>query len=395
VVVKTKSNPDYERLVVPVEFKLLSGPSDDDGGMVEGYASVFGGRHESGDRVMPGAFKKTINERVKKGMVPYLDSHQWDVAHTIGSVVDGSEDSKGFSFKAKLSKAPSAQDARMKLLEGHIKRNSIGFQSVRESYTPYDQDTGEPIEGDSKRGGKRVAMGRDLHEIKVFEISAVPLADDPNATIGEVKTIVPFQDLPLGERDRAWDAGAARMRIKAWAGGDNINWARYRRAFVWWDKDHADQESSYKLPIADVVDGELTAIPRGIFAAGGVLAGARGGADLGDPDESGDQLAGARAHLERYYAKMAHQFNDESIVAPWKKKSLDGLLLEARSVGVYDFADISEAAREFLSVLKPEDRKRLIADLSAGPGSPPTEGSDKGADAALQMRALKTRFFPN
>jgi HK97 family phage prohead protease len=372
-----KSNPDCERLVFPVEFKLLTDPTDDSGGTVEGYASVFGLPHESGDIVEPGAFKKTIRERVKKGMVPYLDSHQWDVAHTIGSITDASEDSHGLHYTAKLSKSPNAQDARLKMAEGHIKRNSIGFYALRESWKPDDQ----PAEGDR---ADRKEMRRHIHEVKLMEISAVPLADDPGAVITSVKSAVPFGDLPLAPRDRAWDAGAARKRVAVWAGGGDdeskMNWARYRRAFLWFDRAKPEDAGSYKLPIADVEGGELTAIPRGIFAAAGVLQGARGGAELG-----GDEDA-VRAVLERYYAKMAHQFKDDTIVVPWKKKSIDSILLEASAIGVYDLSDIRDAARELMAVLTPSDRAALAAELSAGPGSPPTENSDSDSLAMLRHR---------
>src|SRR4030067_278291 len=57
--------------------------------------------------------------------------------------------------------------------------------------------------------------------------------------------------------------------------------------------------TSYKLPIADVIGGELTAVPRGIFAAAGALLGARGGVDI--PAEAKRRIA---SHLERYYSKL-------------------------------------------------------------------------------------------
>jgi HK97 family phage prohead protease len=381
-----KSSPDTERSIIPVEWKFVSEPNSDDGGTVEGYASVFLSRHESGDRVMPGAFRKTIKERVKAGMVPYLDSHQWDAAHTVGTVTDASEDSKGLQYRAKLSKAPSAQDLRLKMIEGHIKRNSIGFMPVRESYEPYDPETGETF--DSKTKSKSAMMGRSIHEIKLYEISAVPLADDPNATIQQVKSAVPFQDLSLASRDRAWDASAARSRVESWAGGEKVNFARYRRAFLWYDRAKPDEIGSYKLPIADVIDGELTAIPRAIFAAAAAVQGARGGAEL-----DGDEEA-VKAHLNRYYEKMAREFNDDSIVAPWNKKSIDVLLANA-SVGVYEMSDISAAAREFFAVIKPEDRAAVLkhlAEIPAGPATPPTETTaqfDSAALDALRERSLK------
>ena len=62
---------------------------------------------------------------------------------------------------------------------------------------------------------------------------------------------------------------------------------------------NSDEFGGYKLPIADVIDGELRAVPRAIFAAAGALRGARGGVDI--PDSDRDSII---RNLERYYDKM-------------------------------------------------------------------------------------------
>jgi hypothetical protein len=112
-------------------------------------------------------------------------------------------------------------------------------------------------------------------------------------------TVTTFQDLPLADRDRSWDADAAEQRVRRWADAEDQPTKRYREAHVWYDGDAPDEFGSYKLPIADVIDGRLKAIPRGIMAAGNVLQGGRGGVDL--PREDVDRV---RSHLARYYEKM-------------------------------------------------------------------------------------------
>ena len=104
-----------------------------------------------------------------------------------------------------------------------------------------------------------------------------------------------FQDLPLADRDREW-AGAQ----------DEPN-AKYRDAHVWYDADKKENFGSYKLLVADVVDGRLRAVPRGVMAAGNVMEGSRGGVDLpkGDVDR-------VKSHLAKYYSKM-----DDT--APWER----------------------------------------------------------------------------
>jgi len=129
--------------------------------------------------------------------------------------------------------------------------------------------------------------------------------------------------LPLAPRDLPWDGTAAEMRVREWASSDNsgnketINWRRYSNAFAWHDAQMPDNFTSYKLGFADVIDGRLVAVPRGVFAAAAALEGARGGVMIPESDK-----ATARSLLSRYYNKMRSEFNDESIQDPFSK-SLD------------------------------------------------------------------------
>jgi hypothetical protein len=121
--------------------------------------------------------------------------------------------------------------------------------------------------------------------------------------------VTPFQDLPLADRDREWDGDAAEARVRRWADAEDGPNAKYRDAHVWYDADQKDNFGSYKLLVADVIDGRLTAVPRGVMAAGAVMQGARGGVDL--PEKDIDRV---KSHLAKYYAKM----ND---TAPWERDS--------------------------------------------------------------------------
>ena len=118
-------------------------------------------------------------------------------------------------------------------------------------------------------------------------------------------SVTAFQDLPLTDRDRSWDGDAAEKRVRAWAGAEDEPNEKYRDAHVWYDKEKKDNFTAYKLLIADVVDGKLVAVPRGVMAAAAVMQGSRGGVDL--PKEDIDRV---KSHLAKYYAKM-----DDT--APW------------------------------------------------------------------------------
>jgi hypothetical protein len=92
-----------------------------------------------------------------------------------------------------------------------------------------------------------------------------------------------WTSMPIADVSRPWDSGAAKARVWSWADGD---FRKYRRAFLWYDPEHAEQKNGFKLPIADVIDGELTIIPRAVNAVAAVLGGARGGVDIPDSDMS-------------------------------------------------------------------------------------------------------------
>jgi hypothetical protein len=120
-------------------------------------------------------------------------------------------------------------------------------------------------------------------------------------------SVTTFQDLPVADRDREWDGDAAEKRVRKWADAPHKPNQKYRDAHVWYDADKKDNFTAYKLLIADVVDGKLKAVPRGVMAAAAVMDGARGGVDL--PASDVDRV---KSHLAKYYAKM-------DVTPPWAR----------------------------------------------------------------------------
>ena len=120
--------------------------------------------------------------------------------------------------------------------------------------------------------------------------------------------VIAFQDMPLADRDREWDGDAAEKRVRKWAGAEDKPNEKYRNAHVWYDSDKKDNFTAYKLLIADVIDGELKAVPRAVMAAAAILDGARGGINI--PAEDVDRV---KNHLAKYYKKMGE-------TPPWERK---------------------------------------------------------------------------
>ena len=87
--------------------------------------------------------------------------------------------------------------------------------------------------------------------------------------------------------------------MREWADAQEVPNEKYREAHVWYDKENKQNFGAYKLLIADIVDGRLTAVPRGVMAAAAVMQGSRGGVDLPEGD-----IDRVKSHLAKYYAKM-------------------------------------------------------------------------------------------
>ena len=113
--------------------------------------------------------------------------------------------------------------------------------------------------------------------------------------------------------EREWDADAADGRLRAWAGGpekENMDWAKYREGFAWYDAENAEGFGAYKLPHHDIIDARLNVVWRGVIAAGAVVQGGRGGADI----PSGD-MGAVKAHLARHYEEFDR-------TPPWASKAV-------------------------------------------------------------------------
>lgn len=137
------------------------------------------------------------------------------------------------------------------------------------------------------------------------------IGQDKNKKLGESEMawkVSGAKDLPLADADRPWDGAAAEKRVLTWAGGkDNTDFHKYSKAFCVCDSSAPELLGSYKLPFADVINGKLTAVPRGIMAAGNVMRGARHSPIIPGAVE------GVKSFLAGYYKKMDHP-------APWEAK---------------------------------------------------------------------------
>lgn len=244
-------------------------------------------------------------------------------------------------------------------------KNAGPLQEWSYGYVPLDV-------GYETRDGQPVRM---LKKLDIFEVSPVLVGAGIGTHTRAIKAATPFTDLPLGDRSAPYQEAEAEARVRAWASSDGtgnkdtIDWAKYRRGFFWVDDGPAEDFGSYKLRFADVVDGTLTAMPRAIFAAAAVMQGARGGVDIPAADRDA-----VKAHIAKYYAKMAATFDDPELVPPWAKGDLpagltyadhlDRVLIEVTGL-TERTSDLSAMRAKEGRVLSSATRERLSALMEA------------------------------
>jgi HK97 family phage prohead protease len=189
---------------------------------------------------------------------------------------------------------------------------ALGAQYIEEQDEPDDQANIAPMK----------SALTILSELVGVEAAEDEPTDEPEdepttaaASVSVAKGALPVSNLPLAARDRAWDGGAAKARVHGWAEkpGGGYDRAKLEQAYLWRDGGSpADQVTSYRFIVTDLIGGNLTYVPTGIQTAANVLMGGRGGTTIGD---SG--VAELKASVGRLYARMAREFDDASIVAPW------------------------------------------------------------------------------
>lgn len=178
-------------------------------------------------------------------------------------------------------------------------------------------------------------------------------------------------DLPLADRAMEWDSGGAEGRVRQWAGGpdrDKIDWDKYGRAFFAVDGERKEEFTGYKLGFADVVDGKLVAVPRGVFAVAAVLMGSRGGVDL--PAEVQDAV---KARVAGYYHRI-----EDGLKAPWEEKSVR----EGRVLSGHDHAMFTDIV---------SDLKRAASAIQdyLDANAPPPKDQAKALDAARSLQTVR------
>ncbi len=249
-------------------------------GIIVGYASTYGNRDRVNDIILPGAFTKTIAQNAAEKR-PIRMYYQHDSREIIGGfnpslMVD---DSKGLKVVGEINLAVQrGKEVYALARQGVLSDFSIGY-SVKDF--------------EIKKGV------RHLKEIQLWEISVVSEPANPQAVITQVKSTIPFKDLPLASKDHPWDGAAAIERIREYSGSTVEPSDTYKNFFLYYDSENPGNFTSYKLPYVDIIDGKPQVVPKALFAIAAALGGARGGLDVPTADKQA-----IINHVNKYYSKL-------------------------------------------------------------------------------------------
>ncbi len=193
------THPRHEDLApqthaAPLEVKFIA-----QDGIFEGYASVFGNIDSAGDRIVPGAFAKSLGSCQQAGRWPPM-LWQHEAKQPVGVWEEMFEDSHGLFVRGRLfiDDIALAREAYALLREKVVSGLSIGYRA-KES----QRDT---------QNGARI-----LREVELLEVSLVTFPANDLARIRAVKTLFAGGTLPAARDVEAFlrDAGFSRKQAKA------------------------------------------------------------------------------------------------------------------------------------------------------------------------------------
>lgn len=269
-------------------------------GKFEGHFAIFGNVDDGGDIVHPGAFAKTLQER--KGRIQQFYLHNWDrLTGPPPEVVE--EDATGLHVAGRVTvDAMWGHEVWALMKDSALREGSFGYETIK-----------------SDQGDVNGRLVRNLRELKLYEVSFVPLGMNALTTVRAVKraalqtlkAALPAHTTATAPEDEAWDAAAVLREVSG---------ARQLRLVHAWVDPDGDPEAkgSYKLP-HHRPDGQV--VWRGVSASGAALMGSRGGVDIPEAD-----VAGTKAHLARHYAQFEQ-------TPPWAESaSLESYLAALESI---------------------------------------------------------------
>lgn len=265
-----------------------------------------------------GAFADTIKQQ--PGGVPILWQH--DTRSPIGRSTSLQETMRGLEVISPISQTLKGREAVQLMRDGVVNALSIGFDDKESRF--------ENIEGSDM-------PLRIVTRAELWEISLVTFGADPEARITEVNNldaearekfeaagyqvgdlncyspnlhahVSQYREFPLAPRDYTWSRHDAFNRVMD---------AENRQVVSGEDTDFYIYDAPRmpdSLHCLDFIDGKLCIVPGAVFAADARIESVASGLDL----------FLARKLIDRLYAQMREEFQDESLVPLRERDSIGG-----------------------------------------------------------------------
>ncbi len=140
-----------------------------------------------------------------------------------------------------------------------------------------------------------------------------------------------------------------------------------------------------------MIDDELTAVPRGLFAVASVLQGGRGGTAI--PEDDQEEIRGV---VSRWYARMREAFDDDGLVPTWEKEGDEPEAEDepdekaGRVIAARNAARIQQAVNSLVDVLVDAGLMEAIATEDADEKEEETKTESEQQDGAGPTKASPT-----
>lgn len=296
--------------------------------VIKGYLATWD-RDRGNDKFHAGCFKDSLKQWRKEGRdIKVKEMH----GKTIGvyPLKYVKEDEVGLYGHAYINmEITQGREAYSKAKMGIYDRKSIGFRP--------DPDT---TKGE-------FPFGRDIYKAHVYEGSLVDEPMNIAAKITDVKTAW-VEDIPIADPATPFDRKQALANVIDWAREEDEPHVEYNKAFI-----------LGKLQIADVIDDELTLIPKAIYKAAAMLKTGKGLDGFTDED-----IIEAKASIDQLYESLDKH-------SPWGTKMLNELLGNEEEIKALSVRDIEQAFKD--AGLSDTQAKCLISTIKGNEPEPQNE----------------------
>lgn len=345
----------------PARIKTVADEdSAEDAGVFEALVATYD-PDSVGDRIVPGAFGKTLAEWAERGdPIPVLWSHMHtDPDYHIGVVEQAKETDDGLWVRARLDLDEPKASKIYKLLKGN---------RVTQFSFAYDIIDGGPVEAKQDGTDEDDPAEFELRELKLYEVGPCLIGANERTELLAVKSAV--RSHSTSTSDEAWDGPAMEARLSNDAGAET-----YRRMYAWNDPDaDADTKAAWRFPHHMVsADGTIGAANISACTTGiAILNGSRGGTNIPDSDRQG-----VYNHLARHLRDADVEPPELRSASARSASAKSGRALSAKNEG--RLRDARDLITEVLSALDSADegsKTQAMPDRSATSEEPPAGAKD-------------------